>query len=99
MKSRDSSRLKVSGGLNRLVISAVDDRMLVSFFSLHTLIGISSLRACVPTIIPSYTEVPGSMNVSPRPWALISPYVTAVPFSEATSTPLVESFTSPVIGL
>ena len=40
----DSSRLILTVALRRFATSAVDDRMLVSFFSLHTLISMSPSR-------------------------------------------------------
>ena len=44
--------------------------MLVSFFSRITFTSMSASRAFSPTIIPSYTEVPGRMKSSPRSWRL-----------------------------
>ena len=40
--------------------------MLVSFFSFTMLTSMSSSRVFSPTIMPSYTRSPGSMNISPR---------------------------------
>jgi hypothetical protein len=41
-------------------------RTLDSFFSLHGLTMRSSALECSPTIMPSYTSVPGSTNKMPR---------------------------------
>ena len=40
--------------------------MFVSFFSLVMLTSMSSAREFSPTIMPSYTSVPGSTNRLPR---------------------------------
>src|SRR5258708_14076113 len=72
MKSRDCSRLMMIGGVRRTAISAVEGRVLVFFFSLHTLTTISIGRAFKPHTLPSYTGVPGSMKVSPLSLALFS---------------------------
>ena len=45
-------------GVRRSSSSAVDDRTLVSFFSLVGFTSISSTREFSPTIMPSYTSVP-----------------------------------------
>jgi hypothetical protein len=54
---------------------------------LATFISISSFLEFWPTIIPSYTLVPGVIKVTPRPCALVSPKATAMPASDAISTP------------
>ena len=45
--------------------------MLVSFFSLVMFTSMSSEREFSPTIMPSYTSVPGSVKSTPRSWRLI----------------------------
>ena len=52
--------------MSRTSSSPVDWRMLVSFFSFVGLTSMSSARAFSPTIIPSYTSVPGATNNVPR---------------------------------
>ena len=54
---------------------------------LHTLIVMSLSLALAPTIIPSYTTVPGSTKVIPRPCAASSPYAAVIPLSLAINTP------------
>src|SRR6266566_690070 len=73
MKSRDCSRLMIIGGVRRTDISEVEERIFVFCFSLHTFTTMSIGRAFNPTIMPSYTGVPGSIKVSPRCWALFNP--------------------------
>src|SRR5262249_46476921 len=53
MYSSAISRVICRGGLRRIVFSAVDARMLVSFFSRQALTGRSLSRQCSPTIWPS----------------------------------------------
>ncbi len=53
MNSSACSSDMVRGGVRRTSSSAVDDRMLVSFFSLQALTSISSDREFSPTIMPS----------------------------------------------
>ena len=56
----------------------------------------SSFLEFIPTIIPSYTSTPGPINNSPLNCALYNPYVTDIPGSKATNTPLVRDCTSPL---
>ena len=73
-------------------------RVLVMCFFLQTLTLMSSGLGDTPTTIPSYTCVPGSMNSTPRSWALKSPYVTASPDSKATREPVSRRLMSPLYG-
>ena len=54
------------GGISFSKLSAVDERMLVSFFSFVGLTSMSSALAFSPTTIPSYTSVPGPTKSWPR---------------------------------
>ena len=60
------SRSSSSGLAKVSMTSAVDDRMLVSFFSRVTLTSRSSARGLIPTTIPSYVSWPGSTKNWPR---------------------------------
>ena len=51
--SSDSSSVRLRGGMRFSKLSAVADRMLVSFFSLVMFTSMSSLREFSPTIWPS----------------------------------------------
>src|ERR1022692_3689112 len=70
MNSMACSRFSMRGGTSRMASSAVDARMLVSFFSLTMFTSRSASRAFSPTIMPSYTSVPGATKISPRSLAL-----------------------------
>ena len=52
IKSRACSKLKILGGDKRKASSALDERVLVSCFFLHTLSSMSSPRPFWPTTIP-----------------------------------------------
>ena len=54
---------------------------MVSAFSLQMLTTISFSRLCSPTIMPSYTSVPGSTNSVPRSSTDSMPYSVDVPVS------------------
>ncbi len=54
----------------RKASSALEERVLVSFLVLHTLISISSALGFCPTTIPEYTFSPGPIKRIPRSWAL-----------------------------
>lgn len=73
MKSSACSRLMILGGVSRSASSALEERVLVSCFFLHTLISISSLFPVCPTTMPLYTFSPGPMNRMPLSWALYRP--------------------------
>src|SRR5215213_2821868 len=76
------------GGTSRIASSAVEARMFVSFFSFIAFTSRSTVRAFSPTIIPSYTFVPGLTNSVPRSWRLKSAYVVVSPVRSATSEPV-----------
>src|SRR5438874_12643928 len=98
MKSSDCSRLSLEAGVNLTEMSDVDERTFDCFFSRHTLTRMSPGLFWMPTIIPSYTSSPGSMNVVPRSWAAANPYVRDVPADEAVNAPLRCSRKSPNHG-
>ncbi len=62
--------------------------MFVSFFSLVMFTSMSSEREFSPTIMPSYTSVPGSVNSTPRSWRLVIAKAVTAPARSATSEPL-----------
>ena len=75
------------GGISRSSSSPVEERTLVSFFSRVMLTSMSSERAFSPTIMPSYTSVPGSTKRTPRSWRLTIAYAVTGPGRSATSEP------------
>src|SRR5438552_3359753 len=68
--SRHCSRFMMRGGVSRMLSSADEARMLVSFFSLVMFTSRSLSREFSPTIWPSYTNSPGFTNIVPRAWRL-----------------------------
>ena len=72
--------------------------MLVSFFSLQMFTSRSSPRAFSPTIIPSYTASPGSVNITPRSCRPNIANVVATPVRSATRLPRVRVRISPCHG-
>ena len=72
--------------------------MLVSFFSLVGLTSMSSAREFSPTIMPSYTSVPGPTNIVPRSCRLASAKPVVAPLRSATSEPLGRVRMSPAHG-
>src|SRR3989304_2723678 len=70
------------------VSSAVEERMLVAFFSLAGFTSMSPARAFSPTIIPSYTSAPGPINIVPRSCRLVSAYDELWPRRSATRLPV-----------
>src|SRR3954464_1965887 len=62
--------------------------MFVSFFSLVMLTSMSSAREFSPTIMPSYTSVPGSTNSWPRSCRLVIANAVTAPDRSATIEPL-----------
>ena len=73
MNSSACSRLKTLGGVRRSASSALEERVLVSYFFLQTFSSISSPRPFCPTTMPEYTLVPGPMKSVPRSCALKRP--------------------------
>ena len=73
MNSRACSKLSTFLGERRSASSALDERVLVSCFFLHTLSSISSALPVCPITIPEYTFSPGPMNRVPRSCALYKP--------------------------
>ena len=67
--------------------------MLVKFFAFVTFTARSLSLLFSPTIIPSYTSTPGSINIIPRSSNAPNPYAVDLPFSIDTNTP---SFLSPM---
>ena len=65
------AQTELDGGVSFMAKSDVEERTLVCFFSLHVYRQVIA-PGCWPTIIPSYTCVPGSMKVVPLLWALLS---------------------------
>ena len=64
------SRLNTFGGVKRSASSALEERVLVSCFFLHTFNSISSPRLFCPTTIPEYTFSPGPIKRMPLSCAL-----------------------------
>src|SRR5437867_4718477 len=58
MYSRARSRDSFSGGLGWMALPSPCERVVVSFFALHGLTGMSLSRAFLPTIIPLYILSP-----------------------------------------
>src|ERR1039458_7373151 len=85
MNSMACSRFSMRGGTSRMASSAVDARMLVSFFSLTMFTSRSASRAFSPTIMPSYTSVPGATKISPRSCRLKMACPVVLPGRSATS--------------
>ena len=73
MKSRHCSRLISFGVVSFSASSALEERVLVSFFVLQTLISMSYAFGFCPMTIPEYTFTPGPINSVPRSWALNRP--------------------------
>ena len=96
MKSRHCSRERTLGGTSRSASSALEERVFVSCFFLHTFTSMSSLRPVWPTTIPAYTRSPGPINNVPRSWALNKPYVIASPASKAIRDPCLLYWISPL---
>ena len=67
MKSRHSSSDMFRGGTRRMVMSSVEERMLVFCFCLVTFTAISPGRRFWPTIMPSYTLIPGPIRAGRAP--------------------------------
>ena len=88
MKSSACSRLSLIDGVSRTVMSEVDERTLLCFFSLVILNAMSSGRELIPTIMPSYTATCGSTKVCVRSCAAAMAKEVTTPVSLATSTPL-----------
>ena len=85
--SRACSRLSSRGGTSRSSSSPVDWRTLVTLRSRQMLTSISSDREFSPTIMPSYTSVPGDTNSEPRSCRLNIAYAAVLPERSATSDP------------
>ena len=64
---------QTAGGTSRRASSEPAARILVICFFLQTFTAMSSPRGFSPTIMPSYTIVPGPMNSGPRSCALNRP--------------------------
>ena len=79
-----SSSVITRGGSRRMLSSLPEARMLVSFFPLATLTSMSPGREFSPTIIPSYTGVPGSMKKVERSCRFPSENATASPLTMLT---------------
>src|SRR6478735_6140071 len=96
--SRHCSSESFFGGMTFSKLSEVAERMLVCCFSLVMLTSMSSAREFSPTIMPSYTSVVGSTNMTPRSCSEVMAYAVAAPLRSATSEPLLRLRISPAHG-
>jgi hypothetical protein len=96
--SRACSKESALCGMSGTSTSPEDWRMLVSFFSFVGFTSMSSAREFSPTIMPSYTSVPGPTNMVPRSCRFASAYPVVGPVRSAISEPVGRVRNSPCQG-